>query len=97
MRKLSRAVGGAVVAMLTLLALAYVLDYLSLRFRIPNRRPQFGTVHVQPYLAVPQKNGRTEFILDTPSDQRCVYSLFPHFGETPCWYLEKHKSKRINM
>lgn len=80
-----------------LAALAYFGDYVSLRFQIPNHRPQFGSVHLQPYLAVPRKDGKTEFMLDDPVDQPCVYSLFPHFGDTPCWYLQRNRSKRENL
>jgi hypothetical protein len=52
---------------------------------------------VQPYLAVPQKNGKTEFILDDPSDQPCSNSLFPQGGAPPCWYLKRHARKRVNL
>jgi hypothetical protein len=79
-----------------LVALIYVGDYLSLTFQIP-KRAQFGTVRMQPYLAVPRKDGRTEFLLDDPFDQTCVRSLFPHFGESPCWYLERERRKRKNL
>jgi hypothetical protein len=79
-----------------LLALAYVGDSLSLRFQIPERA-QFGTVRIQPYVAVPRKDGRTEFILEDGFDQTCVHSLFPHFGDSPCWILERHRSKRENI
>lgn len=79
-----------------LLALAYVGDYLSLRFQVPGR-PQFGTVHMQPYVAVPKKDGKTEFILDDAYDQTCVHSVFPHFGDSPCWYVTRERSKRENL
>lgn len=83
-------------SLVTLAALLYFGDYLSLRFQIPNR-PQFGTVHIQPYLAVPRKDGRIEYMLDDPVDQPCVHSLFPHLGDDPCWYVARQKNKRINM
>jgi hypothetical protein len=79
-----------------LLAAAYVADYLSLRWQIPPR-PQFGTVTIQPYYAVPQKNGRTQYLLNPPQTETCVHSLFPHFGDSPCWYLVRHKEQRINL
>ena len=88
--------GRALVICAVLFLLVYLGDYISIKFRIPSR-PQFGTVHVQPYLAVPRKDGKTEFLLENPIDQPCVYSLFPHFSVQPCWYVERHKSKRINL
>ena len=79
-----------------LVVLIYAGDYLSLKFQIP-QRPQFGTVRIQPYLAVPRKDGRTEFMLDEAFEQSCVHSLFPHFDASPCWYLERERSKRKNL
>ena len=75
----------------------YAGDYLSLRFQIPNRRTQFGSVTVRRLYAVPQKNRSTEYMFDQPSAQACVYSLFPHFGDSPCWYLSRHKTQVINV
>lgn len=83
--------------MVTTLAVVYAGDYASLALRFPNHREQFGSVTVRPLLAVPQKNGKTEFLNDEPVDTPCVHSLFPHFGASPCWYLEKHRQPRVNM
>jgi hypothetical protein len=83
-------------ATLGLLILSYVGDYLSLRLQIPKRAP-FGTVRMQPYLAVPRKDGRMEFMLEDAFEQTCVHSLYPHFGSSPCWYLERERSKRKNL
>jgi hypothetical protein len=79
-----------------LLALVYAGDFLSLKFGIP-KRAQFGTVHMQPYIAVPRKDGKTEFMLDDAFDQTCVHSLFPHFGDSPCWLVERQRNKRENI
>jgi hypothetical protein len=87
----------ALVTLATLLAVLYLGDYVALRFQIPNHRSRFGTVHKQPYLAVPKKDGKTEFILDDPIDQPCVHSLFPHFGDSPCWYLNRQRNKREDL
>ena len=80
-----------------LLSVVYVCDYLSVRFRIPRSREAFGTVTVQRSYAVKQKDGRTEFMFDPPANQVCVHSLFPHLGYTPCWYLSRRTSQRINL
>lgn len=94
--EVKRALGRTLLSLIALLALLYVGDDLSLRLQIP-KRPQFGTVHLQPYLAVPRKDGRIEYMLDDPVDQPCVHSLFPHFGDSPCWYLNRQKNKRENL
>jgi hypothetical protein len=85
------------VALLLGSALLYASDYLILRYRVAANRNAYGTVTVQPYYAVPRKDHRTEYLFDDPQDQTCVNSLFPHFGDRPCWYLIRNKQKRINM
>jgi hypothetical protein len=52
---------------------------------------------VQPYYAVPERGGKTEFMPLDPESRTCVYSLFPHFGYGPCWYLKGKRERRINM
>lgn len=76
---------------------AYVVDYGVLRIRIATNHTPFNTVTVHPYYAVPQKDQKTQFILGDPTDQQCVNSLFPHLGDSPCWYLTKHTDQQINM
>lgn len=91
-RTLSRALAFLLIA----IAAVWVCDYLSVRFKFPNKQP-FGTVMVRTYYAVPQKNGSTEFLFDPPHQQDCVHSLFPHAGLEPCWYLSSHTQHRVNM
>jgi hypothetical protein len=78
-------------------AITYVVDYAVLRLRIATNHNAFGTVTVRPYYAVPQKNHKTEFLFDDPRNEACVHSLFPHAGDSPCWYLNKHRDKRIDL
>ncbi len=75
----------------------YGCDYLLLRLRIATNHTPYGTVKIQPYYAVPQKDGKTQFLFDDPQDQTCVHSLFPHVGDDPCWYLSGKKEQRIDM
>jgi hypothetical protein len=82
-----------VVAVLASCALLYVGDYTILRFR---RNPT-GTVQVQPYYAVPLKDGKTEFMFLDPQNEVCVYSLFSHLGHRPCWYISRHRNKQIKV
>jgi hypothetical protein len=83
--------------LLTLVALAaaiYIGDYAIARLRGPNA---LSSVQVQPYYAVPLKDGKTEFMMLDPEMQTCVKSLLPHFGDDPCWYLDGRKQQRIQM
>lgn len=56
-----------------------------------------GSVVVKPYLAVPRKDGRTEFIYQDPREQACASAIFQHGGAPPCWYLRRHTEQRINL
>ncbi len=78
-------------------ALAYVVDYAVLRLRVSTGKAPFGTVNVRPVYAVPQKDHRTEYLVGDAQDQPCVHSLFPHMGDSPCWYLERHREQRVDM
>lgn len=97
MRIISAAVKTALIIVVVAGALLYAGDYASVRYRIPRNRDPFGTLQVQPYYAVPLKDGKTEFMFLNPENQVCVHSLFPHLGRTPCWYLNRHRNKQINM
>jgi hypothetical protein len=82
---------------LALLAIVvYAGDYISLRFRIPNRY-QFGSVSVTPLYAIHEKNGKTEYDFAQPQSVTCVHSLFPQLGYQPCWYVSRHTQKRIDI
>lgn len=86
-----------IVGLVLLAAVAYAVDYLSLRYRIWRNQEPFGTVTVRPYYAVPQKDHKVEFLFDDPRDETCVHTLFPHLGDSPCWYLSRNKQRRIDM
>ena len=83
--------------MLLALAGLYAGDYLSARYRIPGNRQTLGSVQVKTLYAVRLKSGRIEYSQGDPETQTCVRSLFPHLGYTPCWYLSRHATKRIEM
>lgn len=80
-----------------LLLLIYVGDYISLVYRIPNGREQFGSVQVDKSFAVKLKDQKTEYMFEPPQTEQCVHSLFPHFGSAPCWYLERHAEQQTSF
>jgi hypothetical protein len=84
-----------IVAVLTI-AVVYAGDDLSVRYRIPKSRQPLGSVTIQRYDAISEKNGKTEFAFEEPVMQTCVHALFPHLGYLPCWYLSRHSEQRIN-
>ncbi len=86
-----------VLALAVALGALYVGDYLSVRFRIPGNREQFGVVKTRRAYAIPEKNNRVQYTFDPPQNQTCVQSLFPHLGYTPCWYLRRHAQQRVDF
>jgi hypothetical protein len=94
---LKGAIVRVVLALGLLAALVYAGDYLLVRFKIPKGREPFSSVIIQPYYAIHQKNGKTEYDYAQPQNQVCVQSLFPHFGYDPCWYVKRHTDKRIDI
>lgn len=80
-----------------LAALVYVGDYVSIRYRIPGNRAQFGTVTVTKLYMIHEKNNKTEYELAPSENRTCVYSLFPQLGYTPCWYLSRHSEEHIEI
>ncbi len=80
-----------------LVALFYGGDYGVLWYRLRTNRQPFGNVQVERYYAVPEKNNKTEFMMQEPENELCVHSVFPHFGFAPCWYARRHTEQRENI
>ena len=90
------------VASVSLVALAYFGDYLSVRIRMMHLKPAdpFESLKGLRVLAIPEKNGKTEYEVDAQNPEQtvtCVHSLFPHFGYSPCWYVKPRISQPIPM
>lgn len=90
-------VRSSLLGLVLFVAATYLIDYAVLRLRIAAGKTPFGTVKVRPVYAVPQKNHSTEFLAGDVQDQTCVHSLFPHLGDTPCWYLEGPREPQVSM
>jgi hypothetical protein len=75
----------------------YAGDYIQLRYRIARNLSPFGTVTVERFDAIKEKNNRTEFVFEEPEKQTCAHSLFPHGGYAPCWYASRHTEKRTDI
>ncbi len=87
---------------LLLTALVYAGDYLFVRFKMayPKAGNAFGTVQMERLYAIPLKDGKTEYEFDAQQPEvmtPCVHSLFPHMGNSPCWYLQRNSQKPIPM
>jgi hypothetical protein len=94
---MKRIVFKVVVALLGAAGVFYIGDYAVLRFRIARNRAPYGSVTVNVYYAVPQKNGKMEYDFQSSQSEVCVNSIFPHAGYLPCWYLRRHSDKQIQL
>jgi hypothetical protein len=70
----------------------YLSDALVYRLR---GQPQ-DSVTVQRYYALHKTKEKTNFVFADPQAQSCARALFPHSGNTPCWYLRRHTEQRID-
>lgn len=95
MRRALRLIVRALLAIVAAVLLVWAVDDVRLRMMGSNSR--FGSVVVQKYYAVALKNRKTEYMFDEPHSQTCVHSMFPHFGDAPCWYLETHRRQRVDV
>jgi hypothetical protein len=80
-------------AVLLLIAVVYGLDDVIARIR---HKPG-ADIQITRFLAVPQKFNKIEYDPADPVVERCFYTLFPHFGGLPCWYLRRHTVRFIEL
>ena len=57
----------------------------------------FGSTRIGVLYAVPEKGARMDFTAGAPEDVECVRALFPHFGDAPCWYAARQKTRRVAL
>ncbi len=90
------------IGLIVALGLLYGSDYLYVRVRMLHPKPAdpFESMKSLRVLAIPEKNGKTEYEVDALNPEQavtCVHSLFPHFGYSPCWYVKPRINQPIPM
>ncbi len=95
--RIRKTVVTTVLTALGVAALTYAVDYLVFRIRSATNHNAYGSVIVNHYTAVLQKNGKTTLTFDPPQPWTCVNALFPHQGSLPCWYLSRHPDQRTDI
>ncbi len=90
------------IGLIAALGLLYGSDYLYVRVRMLHPKPAdpFESMKSLRVLAIPEKNGKTEYEVDALNPEQavtCVHSLFPHFGYSPCWYVKPRINQPIPM
>jgi hypothetical protein len=96
-RRVNRALRVGILLVVVAAAGVYAGDYVVLRCRMASGRGAVATVEVERYIAIQKKANRTEFSYDGTETQTCVNSWFPHAGHSACWYLRRHREKRIEL
>jgi hypothetical protein len=90
------------IGVIAIAALTYLGDYIFLRVRMLHPRPAdpFESLKGLRVLAIPEKNGKTEYEVDAQTPEQtvtCVRALFPHSGYSPCWYVKPRLNRPIPM
>jgi hypothetical protein len=78
-------------------ALIWGSDWLVLWIKAARNGNAFGQVEVHYSYAVRLKNKRTEQHPEQARMEECVHSLFPHYDDSPCWYLVRHTDQSENL
>lgn len=78
-------------------ALLWTVDWLLLRHRVAEEGEAFGEVEVHYHYGVRLKNKRVEQTRENSKVEECVHSMFPHYDETPCWYLKRHTNQSQDL
>jgi hypothetical protein len=79
-----------------LAALALVAFAIDWTMYALHGRPQ-SSVNVSQFMSVPLKGQKTEYDYLGSANVGCDVALFPHGGETPCWYLRRHATQWENL
>jgi hypothetical protein len=80
------------IVLAALLALLYAGDWLAFRFHVAHGTA-YDSVEVNQFLATPLKGNKVEYDLTGTAQQTCSRSIFPHNGNSACWWLRRHNAQ----
>jgi hypothetical protein len=77
----------------------YVGDLIVVRVRmaVNGDTEPYAQLQMNVLYAVPEKGSKIGYMPGQPETDECVRSLFPHFGDSPCWYASRQKTKRVDL
>jgi hypothetical protein len=78
---------------LAAIVLLYGGDFLQLHFR---SQPT-AQVEVHQFYAVRLKGKKVEYMPLDDATETCAHSLFLQMGHLPCWYVERHRIRQIDV
>ena len=79
--------------LLMVCAAVYAVDYAFARLQ-PHA---FADIPVDRMFEMTNRWGGVEFSVGKSGFERCVHSLFPHFGYVPCWYLKTQDVRYLKV
>lgn len=91
-----------VISVVVLFCTVWIVDELSFQYKVHSSSSAgaYGIVDMQRMLAIQMKGNKVEYTMDRTQPaqmQQCVYSLFPHGGLKPCWYLLRQSRKPVPL
>ena len=72
---------------------SYIGDWAIFLFR----GSPLSKVTVNQFQSVPLKGTKIEYDYLGSSDVPCSQSLFPHAGQSPCWYLRRNPNQNTSL
>jgi hypothetical protein len=84
------------VALVALIALVYMADWIVLQIR-ERGGSAHGSVVVDNADIIKEKGGKVEYFYNPPQPTPCVRALFPHEGQPACWWLARHSEQQQYM
>jgi hypothetical protein len=80
--------------LLAVLLVLYLGDWAILKMRAGSQAS--SSVQVEQFLRTRLKGQKEEFDYMGTVAQPCARSLFPHSSQSPCWWLERHKTQWVS-
>ncbi len=80
-------------AVAVLAVVSWAVDGLYLHYR----GTPTADVRVDSMYAMKNRWNEVEYSVGSTGSRRCVKSLYPHDGYSPCWYLTRHTMKYIRI
>jgi hypothetical protein len=75
----------------------FVVSYLGDWAIFLLRGSPLSKVTVNQFQSVPLKGTKIEYDYLGSSDEPCSQSLFPHAGQSPCWYLRRNPNQNTSL
>jgi hypothetical protein len=82
---------------LSVIAIAAILTYAADGLFLHYRGTPHEDLRVDSMYAMTNRWNEVEYSVGGTGSERCVESLFPHDGFTPCWYLTRHAMHYIRI